>query len=147
MATNEEINPQQRVSGPAIALLVTAILGIIAQLGNLIRVLLSAGAIQAQAQVIAQQQGQQLPAQQMQMLQYLTGTTAIVATIVGSVVGIVIIVGALKMRNLQSYGLAMTSSILAMIPCVSPCCLLGLPFGIWALVVLSKPEVKAAFRA
>ncbi len=34
----------------------------------------------------------------------------------------------------------------AMIPCVSPCCLLGLPLGIWALIVLVKPEVKAAFQ-
>jgi hypothetical protein len=34
-----------------------------------------------------------------------------------------------------------------MIPCISPCCLLGLPIGIWALVVLLKPEVKAAFTA
>jgi hypothetical protein len=50
------------------------------------------------------------------------------------------------MKNLQSYGLAMTASIVAMIPCISPCCILGLPFGIWALVILNRPEVKAAFR-
>ncbi len=66
--------------------------------------------------------------------------------IVGSLIGIVIALGAVKMKNLQSYGLAMTASILAMIPCVSPCCLLGLPFGIWALVVLGRPEVKSAFH-
>jgi hypothetical protein len=40
----------------------------------------------------------------------------------------------------------MAASIIAMIPCVSPCCLLGLPIGIWALVVLMKPEVKSAFH-
>ena len=39
----------------------------------------------------------------------------------------------------------MTASILAVVPCVSPCCLVGLPIGIWALVVLSKPEVKSQF--
>ena len=38
------------------------------------------------------------------------------------------------------------ASILAMIPCLSPCCLIGLPIGIWALVILMKPEVKAAFK-
>jgi predicted Zn finger-like uncharacterized protein len=38
-----------------------------------------------------------------------------------------------------------TACILAMIPCVN-CCILGLPFGIWGLVVLNKPEVKDAFR-
>jgi hypothetical protein len=39
----------------------------------------------------------------------------------------------------------MTAAILAMIPCLSSCCIVGLPLGIWALVVLSKPEVKSEF--
>jgi hypothetical protein len=47
-------------------------------------------------------------------------------------------------EDLKSYGLAMTSSILAMIPC-HVCCMVGLPIGIWALIVLLKPEVKSAF--
>jgi hypothetical protein len=58
----------------------------------------------------------------------------------------VVLVGAIKMKNLENYGLAMTAAIMALIPCVSPCCVLGLPFGIWALVVLSEDRVKAAFR-
>jgi hypothetical protein len=32
-----------------------------------------------------------------------------------------------------------------MIPCLSPCCCLGLPIGIWALVVLLDNNVKASF--
>jgi hypothetical protein len=32
------------------------------------------------------------------------------------------------------------------VPCISPCCLVGLPIGIWALVVLNKPEVKSSFH-
>jgi hypothetical protein len=67
------------------------------------------------------------------------------------VLGIVLysltILGALKMKNCQSYGLAMTGSITAMLPCGGlGCCILGLPFGIWAIVVLMNSEVKAAFR-
>ena len=50
------------------------------------------------------------------------------------------------MKKLVNYRLAMVVSILALAPCISPCCLLGLPFGIWALVVLNKPEVKSAFQ-
>jgi hypothetical protein len=61
-------------------------------------------------------------------------------------VSILIFLGARKMQSLQSYGWAMTSAILSMLPCLSPCCLIGLPMGIWALVVLISPEVKAAFR-
>ena len=42
---------------------------------------------------------------------------------------------------------ALVSAVLALLPCLSPCCVLGLPFGIWALVTLNKPEVKEAFAA
>jgi hypothetical protein len=40
----------------------------------------------------------------------------------------------------------MAASIIAIIPCFGPCCCLGIPVGIWALVVINKPEVKSAFR-
>ena len=65
--------------------------------------------------------------------------------LVGLVAAGVILVGALKMKKLSGYNWAMTASIIAVVPCVSPCCLLGLPIGIWALVVLAKPEVKSQF--
>jgi hypothetical protein len=130
---------RQAVSGPATALLVTAILGIALQLLNLVLVLAGVGFMAAQQQAGA-------AGQNAQMMAFFRGTGAIVGAIVGSLIGIVIALGAVKMKNLQSYGLAMTASILAMIPCVSPCCLLGLPFGIWAVVVLGRPEVKSAFH-
>jgi hypothetical protein len=54
--------------------------------------------------------------------------------------------GALKMRNLQSYTVAMVAAIFGIIPCCqSCCCIITMVGGIWALVVLMKPEVKAAF--
>jgi hypothetical protein len=66
--------------------------------------------------------------------------------IIAILMGAVILLGGLKMMKLESFGVAMTASILAMIPCLSPCCVIGLPIGIWALVILSKPEVKSAFH-
>jgi hypothetical protein len=41
----------------------------------------------------------------------------------------------------------MTGAIVAMLPCFLPCCCLGLPVGIWAVMVISKPDVHAAFRS
>lgn len=74
--------------------------------------------------------------------------TAIVQNFVGLIMGAVVLFGALQMRNLGSYGLAMAAAIIAIIPCTSPCCcLIGMPVGIWALTVLMRPEVKAAFGA
>jgi hypothetical protein len=62
-----------------------------------------------------------------------------------SLAGIPIMVGALKMKRLESRRFALASSILAMIPRFSPAFLLGVPMGIWSLIVLTDPEVKAAF--
>lgn len=57
-----------------------------------------------------------------------------------------VLFGAIKMKNKTDYGVAKAAAIVAIIPFVGPCCLIGIPFGIWAVVVLSKPHVKAAFR-
>lgn len=56
-----------------------------------------------------------------------------------------VVYGANKMRQLESYNQALAAAICAMLPCTG-CCLLGLPFGIWAIFALQDPHVKAAFR-
>jgi len=58
--------------------------------------------------------------------------------------GAVIIYGVMRMKELENYKWAVRSSILAMLP-ISPGCVLGVPFGIWALSVLLRKEVKKAF--
>jgi hypothetical protein len=74
-----------------------------------------------------------------------TSRGGIFANIFGLALNSFIIFGALKMKNLENRGLAMAASIVALIPCFT-CYCIGIPVGIWSLVVLSKPEVKAAFR-
>ena len=76
----------------------------------------------------------------------MAGGLYLVAGAVALMVAAVIIMGALKMKKLESHGFAMTASILSMIPCLSSCCLIGLPVGIWCMIVLMKPEVKSAFH-
>jgi len=75
-----------------------------------------------------------------------SGTIGIVSGIVTIAIAGLIFYGALKMKKLEGYGWAITASILALVPCVSPCCFVGAPVGIWALVILAKPEVKSAFH-
>lgn len=55
------------------------------------------------------------------------------------------IVGAVQMIRLRSYGLALTVAIVAVIPC-SCQWILTVPFGIWALIVLSNADVKSQFQ-
>jgi sorbitol-specific phosphotransferase system component IIC len=75
----------------------------------------------------------------------MSGTAGILSSILAIILAGIILVGAVKMKRLENYGLAMAASIIAMLPC-SLCCIAGLPIGIWSLVVLSKPEVKSAFH-
>jgi hypothetical protein len=68
-------------------------------------------------------------------------------SLLGVALGGVMVFGALKMRELQQYPLALASAIIALLPFGSCCCCLSLPVGVWALVILSRAEVKDAFAA
>lgn len=74
------------------------------------------------------------------------GPLGVASNLLTLALGALIIFGGIKMRALQNYGLVMTAAILAVIPCTTSCCLVGIPVGVWALVVLFKPEVKSAFH-
>ena len=121
------------VNGPAVGLMVVAILGFLLQVTSLI---VHLGFSAAAASQMPEQAWSQM----------FSGTMGIVTGVIGILASGLILFGALKMKKLENYSLAMTASIVAMIPCISPCCLVGLPIGIWAVVVLSKPEVKSAFH-
>jgi hypothetical protein len=60
---------------------------------------------------------------------------------------IVVLLGAIEILRLRNYRSALTAAILACIPICSPCVLIGIPFGIWAIVVLRQPGTIAAFQA
>ena len=64
----------------------------------------------------------------------------------GLVSNVVMLIGALKMMKLESWGLALAAAILVMLPCGSCCCCLGIGLGVWVAILLSKPEIKGAFR-
>ena len=138
-----------KVSGPAIALMVVAVINIIlAILGLLQHILIMSGVFD-----IAEMQKQMQDAgMEQEFIDIMTqsmlaqGPMGIVTNALTLICGIIIFVGAMKMKNLTSYGMAMTASIVSMIPCVS-CCCIGLPIGIWSLVILNDMHVKNAFRA
>jgi serine/threonine protein kinase len=69
----------------------------------------------------------------------------VVLFLVGIVINCIILSGAMRMMQLRNRGLSITAAILAMI--AAPGNIIGLPMGIWALVVLSRREIKEAFAA
>lgn len=123
---------QAMVNGPAIFMMVLAIIMILLQLlGAVLN--LTGGAIAADLppeirdKILAQ------------------GAFGLVQNVVVIIINIIILIGSIKMKKCQSYGLAMAASILCIL-CDWGCCCLGLGAGIWSIVVLCKPEVKAAFH-
>ena len=128
----------RQVKGPAIALIVTAVLGLIlVALGLVINVMTLSG-FQTGLQQINDPQIQKL-------LSTMGGGLGIVQDIISAVAGVIVLMGAFKMQKLQNHQFALTAGIVAMLPCISPCCVFGLPAGIWALVILNRPEVKSQF--
>ncbi len=126
-----------RVSGPANGLMAVGIIGIILCVLNAAGGIANIGGAAAGG---GGARGRGGPA-------FIAGNAAgnVVGSVIGLATSIVVIIGAQKMKNLESYGLAKTAAIIAIIPCISPCCILGIIFGIQALNALNDPQVKVAF--
>ena len=63
---------------------------------------------------------------------------------IGLPLGLLAVVGALQMRQLTSYRMAFIGACSALIPTYA--WFLGIPFGIWCLMLLADPGVKSAFQ-
>lgn len=124
----------KRVSAPAVCLILTAMLGMVLNAMGILGNALHLG-------VNAAGPWKDIPKE------FIEGPVAITGAIIGLILSLVVLLGAIKMKGLENYGFAIVASILSIIPCTSPCCCFGLPFGIWALVVLSDPVVKASFKS
>lgn len=123
-----------KVSTPGLVLAIVSVLGILWSLLSLLLNILGVGV------------GSFAPAAgDERFVNMFSGGIAIVFAILALIFWGVVLFGALKMRALESYGLAMAAAILAMLPC-GCCCIVGLPVGIWCLVVLMDQNVKAQFR-
>ena len=127
---------QEKVKGPAILLIVAGSLGILSALGSIGWTLVGSGLGTPEFaegtpdwQKIAMSPALNL------------GTNAF-----GLLASCFFIFGGLKMKNLESWTLSMCACVLALIPCFG-CCLVGIPAGVWGLIVLMNDEVKESFRS
>lgn len=128
----------QAVKGPAIALIVTAALGLTYYGVSGVFTLVTGGTM------FHRELPPNIPPEWRSFLQEMQGPLAGAINLVIAAVNGFVLFGAIKLLRLQAYTLVMIACVLAMLPCQC-CCLLGLPFGIWALIVLNKPEVKSSF--
>jgi len=95
-----------------------------------------------------------IPGQIFRMLEIDTTTPAGAGELFGMIGSLVIWVammagiiwGSIAMVRLRGYGSAMVAAVLALIPVCSPCFVLGIPFGIWAIIILMRADVRARFQ-
>jgi GYF domain 2 len=120
----------QALKGPAIALIVTSSIGVALCLFAAVRAFVGIHPT--------------LPPNFPEQWRHIIENTGGFPDLLGVALNGFVLIGALKMLRGQSRSLAMAACIVAMLPC-SCCCVFGLPFGIWGLVVLNKPEVKSQF--
>ena len=127
------VDPRSAVSGPATALMVVAVLYVLYAFYLIVAMIFNLG--------FGSMTGQ---------LGWVSGALATVINVFVVLLHFlfagVIFYGASQMKSLKNYNLAMAASVVAMLPC-GYCCCVGLAVGIWSLVILMKPEVKAAFTA
>jgi hypothetical protein len=128
---------ESKVKGPAIALMVLVPLGIIFLIFDLVgRVIgLESGEPPFGAGDPGVAEG------------FIIGTyVGLFVDVIAMVLQVVVFMGAMNMLKLRKRSMAMAACVISVIPCISACCILGIPFGIWGLVALNDPVVKAAFR-
>jgi hypothetical protein len=127
--------PRDQVSGPAVGLLVTGIIGAVFSLVGFISLAVGTSLNHFWIEEFPEY-----------VEKFYERSFALGSSLLEVLIAAFIVYAALKMKELQQWGFAVAASILAMLPCISPCCVIGLPIGIWALVVLMRPEVKSAFH-
>ena len=124
-------DPSQRLSAPAIGLLIA---GVVSGVGSLIWLVML---IFFSALIFSDRDSQDA----------LIGIGFwIPFTLIRLVLDGLTIYGALQMRQLANWNMSLGGAIAASLPC-SFCCILTMPLGIWAIVVLLNDEVKRDFAA
>jgi len=130
----------RQISGPSVGLLITGIVGGIFSLIGMVALVIGAGITS-----LAGLESDWMDKIPWGMEEIYEGAFSIGVTLIELLVAGFIIYAALKIKELKQWGLGVAACILAMLPCISPCCIVGLPIGIWCLIVLMKPEVRDMF--
>jgi hypothetical protein len=138
-----------RTNAPGIFLIVTGILNLLAALGcGGFAVMFAVVPNEMLEQAIQQQSPEQRRAMEDQgigpeQLRKIYVYGGGIPGVLGLLTAPITLFGGIQMCRVRGYGLAVFGAVLALF---SGCCVVGQAAGIWALVVLMDPDVKASFR-
>lgn len=144
---------RSKVLGPAIGLIVMGVIYILGALWGIASAAMAMagiGAAARQEQMEMLRRNEQIPEEMREFLMQMNevmsaGPLGLIMNVVAVGIGGVILFGGIRMKGLRSYPLALTASILSLTPCLNSCCCIGIPIGVWALVVLLNSDVKQSF--
>ena len=125
-----------KIMAPAIALLIISMIGLLASLFNVVFALVGEPFAPDPA----------APDWVNEMQKNSVGGFAAGLQAFFALLNLVIMFGAIQMLRLKSWGASLVASILAMINFGTCCCVLGIPVGIWSLVILLQNDVRKAFE-
>lgn len=125
-----------KVQAPAIALIVCGALSLVASIYGAVNALVS------QVPPIPPD----TPELAVQMLKGTVGPLAAGIQAVFVFIGLFILFGGFQMLRIKTWGVALAAAIVSIINVGSCCCIIGMPIGIWALVILLMGDVKRAFE-
>lgn len=138
-------NLRDKVKAPAMALIIFGVLSIA---GALFSVIMSFFGEQLTGQIFEglAESGQPLP----EFVTFFARGGGLALNLLFAVVnlGVAVFITyyGTRMSSLRDHSLCVTAAILTLVPCFGPCCLIGMPIGIWALVILNRADVRSAFQ-
>lgn len=138
-----------KVKTPAILLLLSGVVNLLSMLGSgaVLFVTFALNKATLMDQVLEQQQNDpNVTPETMEIAFAFYTYLGVALSVFGLLFGAFIIFAAYRMLNLKGWGMAVTAAILSVVPCFQSCCILSLPVGIYALVVLFDENVKQNFK-
>lgn len=124
-----------KILAPGIALIVVGAIGLIASVFNVIFAL-----------VVEPQVDPNAPEFVRQMQAGAAGPMTAVIQAVCVFMNLFIIFGGVQMGRVSMWGVALGASIVAMVNFGTCCCVVGIPIGIWSIVILTQEDVRQLFK-
>lgn len=127
---------------PAIGLIISSVISLVMSLIGLIKIKQAAAEMEELDSILSQMNNPQLKQFIDAFGHFMSGPFGVANYLFQILIAALILTGAVKMLKLRSYELCYAAAILAVLPCITPCCgwILGLIFGIWAMTALGKAK-------
>jgi hypothetical protein len=131
-----------KVRVPAIGLLISSVLSFVMSVWGLASIRSMAAQKQEVDAILSQMNNPQAQQFADTFIKFFSGPFGVANYLFQILIAILIFNGALQMLKLRKYEFAFAATILAVLPCITPCCgwILGLIFGFWAMSALGKAK-------